>query len=75
MPMIAGPPTGAPAAHGEDSAQSTIVTYSVNWGAGTTQAPDTQTLDGVGAALPQNSAHKYAAAGTYTALDEPRRDR
>ena len=47
-----------------DSA-ATAATYTIDWGDGTAQAPDTQTLKGVGSALPANPAHKYAAAGIY----------
>ncbi|ACU72432.1 PKD domain containing protein [Catenulispora acidiphila DSM 44928] len=41
-------------------------TYTIDWGDGTAQAPDTQTFHGVGATLPANPSHKYAAAGNYT---------
>jgi len=47
-----------------DSA-ATAATYTIDWGDGTAQAPDTQTLKGVGSALPANPTHKYAAAGIY----------
>lgn len=44
---------------------ATAATYTIDWGDGTAQAPDTQTLNGVGSTLPANPSHKYAAAGTY----------
>lgn len=45
---------------------ATAATYTIDWGDGTAQTPDTQTLNGVGSTLPANPSHKYAAAGSYT---------
>ena len=45
---------------------ATPATYTIDWGDGTPQAPDIQTLHATGAALPADPSHKYAAAGTYT---------
>jgi putative cell wall-binding protein len=45
---------------------ATAATYTLDWGDGTAQTPDTQTLNGVGGTLPANPSHKYSAAGSYT---------